>query len=190
MRLEKKKLRPKVKMTTSRPSTNEEPGPKATNPADKTEEATTPDEEAAKLDQEEEEEIPVLEETATGKANTATSARSRDINKKNAGSKSRRINHAETPKYDIIGLRFTSWRRTKPNPSTPLITKRSELHRDMTHLTLPVLILSQEPLTQEPQPSPRNSRVFSKELDDSPHPSSKRHPSNHFKFVYSVNCHL
>jgi hypothetical protein len=35
------------------------------------------------------------------------------------------------------------------------------------HLILPGL-----PLTQELQPFPRNSWVFSKELDDSPHPSS------------------
>jgi hypothetical protein len=157
-------------MMTSRPSTDEGPGPKATNPADKTEEATTPDEEAIKLDQEDEEEIPAQEATATGTANIATSAKSRDIDKKNAESKSRRINPAETPKDDTIGPRFTLWRRTKPNPSTLLITKRSELYR--THLTLPNSILAQEPLTQEPQPSPRNSRIFSKELDDSPHPSS------------------
>jgi hypothetical protein len=32
--------------------------------------------------------------------------------------------------------------------------------------------LPDSPLRQEPQPFPRNSRVFSKELDDSPHPSS------------------
>jgi hypothetical protein len=166
MRLEKKKLWPRVKMTTSRLSTNEEPDPKTTNPADKTEEATTPDEEATKLDQEDEEEIPALEATATGTANTATSARSRDIDKKNAGNESRRINLAEMPKDDTIGPRFTSWRKTKPNPSTPLITKRSEPYRETTHLTLPDSILIHS------QPSPRNSRVFSKELDDSPHPSS------------------
>ncbi len=71
-------------MTTSRPSTDEEPGPKATNQVGKIEEATTPDEEATKLDQEDEEEIPALEATATGTANTATSARSRDTDKKNA----------------------------------------------------------------------------------------------------------
>jgi hypothetical protein len=169
MKLEKTKLRLKVKMMTSQPSTDEEPGPNATNPADKTEEATTPDEEATKLDQEDEEEIPAPEATATGTANTVTSARSRDINKKNAGSESRRINPAETTKDDTIGQRFTSWRRTTPNPSTPLITKRSELYR--THLTLPDSILAHKPVTQELQPSPRYSRVFSKELDDSPHPS-------------------
>jgi len=167
MRLEKTKLWPKVKMTTSRPSTDEEPDPKATNPADKTEEATTPDEEATKLDQEDKEEIPALEATATGTANTATSARSRDIDKKNARSESRRINPAEMLKDNTTGPRFTSWKRMKPRPSTPLITKRSELYRETTHLTLPDSIL-----TQELQPSPRNSQVFSKELDDSPHPSS------------------
>jgi len=156
-----------VKTTTSRLSIDEEPDQKAANPVDKTEETTAPDEEATKLDQEDKEEIPALEVTATGTANTATSARSRDINKKNAGSESRRIDPAETLKDDTTGPRFTSWRRTKPKPSTPLITKRSELYRETTHLTLPDSIL-----TQEPQPFPRNSRVFSKELDDSPHPSS------------------
>jgi hypothetical protein len=156
-----------VKTTTSRLSINEEPGPKAINPADKTEEFTAPDEEDTKLDQEDEGEIPALEATTTGMANTATSAKSRDTDKKNAESKSRRINPAEMLKGDTTGPKFTSWRRTKPNPSTPLITKRSELHRKTIHLTLP-----DSPLTQEPQPFPRNSWVFSKELDDSPHPSS------------------
>ena len=75
---------------------------------DKTEETTAPDKEDTQLDQEDEEEIPVLEETATRKANTATSARSRDIDKKNAGSESRRINPAEMLKDDTTGPRFTS----------------------------------------------------------------------------------
>jgi hypothetical protein len=151
---------------TSRLSIDEGPGPKIINPADKTEETIAPDEEAINPDQAEEE-IPALEITTTGTANTATSAKSRDTDKKNVGSESRKINPAEMLKDDTTGPRFTLWRRTKPNPSTPLITKRSELYRKTIHLTLP-----DSPLTQEPQPFPRNSRVFSKELDDSPHPSS------------------
>jgi len=108
-----------------------------------------------------------MEATATGTANTATFARSKDIVKKNAGSESRRINLAVTLKDATTGPRFTSWKRTKPKPSTPLITKRSDLSRETAHLTLP-----DSPLKQEPQLFPRNSWVFSKELDDSPHPSS------------------
>ncbi len=139
----------------ARVSIDEEPGPKATNPADKHEETTAPDEKATKLDQDEEE-IPAMEATATGTANTATSAKSRDTDKKNAGSESRRINPAATLKDATTGTRFTSWKRTKPKPSTPLITKRSDLSRETAHLTLP-----DSPLKQEPQPFPRNSRVFS-----------------------------
>jgi hypothetical protein len=154
-------------MTTSRLSIVKEPDKKATNPVDKTEETTAPDEEATKQDQEDEEEIPALEATATGTANTATSANSRGTDKKNAGSESRRINPAVTLKDDTTGPRFTSWKRMKPRPSMPLIRKRSDLPKGTAHLILPDL-----PLKQGPQPLPRNSRVFSKELDDSPHPNS------------------
>ncbi len=108
-----------------------------------------------------------MEATATGTANTATSAKSRDTDKKNVGSESRRINPAVTLKDDTTGPRFTSWRRMKPKLSMPLSMKRSDLPKGTTHLISP-----DSPLEQEPQPSPRNSRVFSKELDDSPHPSS------------------
>jgi hypothetical protein len=52
--------------------------PKTTNPADKHEETTTPDEEATKLDQDEEE-TQAKEAMTTGTANTATFARSKDI---------------------------------------------------------------------------------------------------------------
>jgi hypothetical protein len=69
-------------MTTSRLSIDEEPGPKTINPVDKAEETTALDEEAIKLEQAEEE-IPEVEATATGKANT--SANSRGTDKKNAG---------------------------------------------------------------------------------------------------------
>jgi hypothetical protein len=167
MRLERKKLPLKVKTRTSRLSIDKEQDQKATNPVDKTEETTAPDKEATKLDQENEEEIPALEATATGMANTATSANSRDADKKNARSESRRINPAATLKDDTTGPRFTSWKRTKPRPSTPLMRKRSDLPKGKAHS-----ILSESPLKQGPQPLPRNSRVFSKELDDSPHPSS------------------
>jgi hypothetical protein len=151
---------------TSQLSIDEEQGPKTTNPVDKHEETTAPDKEATKLDQAEEE-ILAMEATATGTANTATSAKSRDTDKKNARSESRKINPATTLKDDTTGLRFTSWRRTKPKPSTPLIMKRSDPSKGTAHLILP-----DSPLEQEPQPLPRNFWVFSKELDDSPHPSS------------------
>jgi len=51
---------------------------------DKTEETTAPDEEAIKTDQAEEE-ITEAETMPTGTANTATFAKSRDTDKKNAG---------------------------------------------------------------------------------------------------------
>ncbi len=157
----------KVKTTMLRLSIDKEPDQKATNPVDKTQETTAPDEEATKLDQEDEEEIPALEAMATGTANIATSANSRDTDKKNAGSESRRINPAAMLKDDTTGPRFTSWKRTKPRLSMPLIRKRSDLPKGTAHLILP-----DSPLKQGSQPLPRNSRVFSKELDDSPHPSS------------------
>ncbi len=62
----------------SRLSIDEEPGPKTTNPADKHEGITTPDEEATKQDQTKEE-TQAMEATATGTACTATFARSKDI---------------------------------------------------------------------------------------------------------------
>ncbi len=74
----------KMKSTTPQLSINEGPGPKATKRVDKTEEATAPDEEAINPDQAEEE-IPEVETTATGTANTAISAKSRGTGKKNAG---------------------------------------------------------------------------------------------------------
>jgi hypothetical protein len=155
-------------MTTSQLSIDEEPGPKTTNinPADKHEETTAPDEEATNLDQDEEE-TQAMGITAIGMANFATFARSMDIAKKNAGSKSRKISLAVMLKDATTGPRFTSWMRMKPKPSTPLITKRSDLSRTTVYLTLP-----DSHLKQEPQPFPRNPPVFSKELDDFPHPSS------------------
>jgi hypothetical protein len=73
-----------MKMTMLQPSIDEEPGPKTTKPADKAEEITTPDEEAINLDQAEEEN-PEAEITAKGTANSATSAKSRGTDKRNAG---------------------------------------------------------------------------------------------------------
>jgi hypothetical protein len=125
-----------VKTTTSRLSIDEEPGLKTTNPADKHEETTTPGEEATRLDQDEEE-TQAMETMATGMANTANFARSKDIIKKNAGSESRRINPTVTLKDATTGPRFTSWKRMRPKPSTPLITKRSDLSKETAHLTLP-----------------------------------------------------
>jgi hypothetical protein len=73
-----------MKLTTSQLSIDEGPGPEATKPVDKTEEATTPDEEDINQDQAKEE-ILEVETTATGMANTATSAKFRGTNKRNAG---------------------------------------------------------------------------------------------------------
>jgi hypothetical protein len=157
-------------MTTSRLSTDKEPGPRPTNinQADNHKEVTAPDEEATKLDQEpDEEETQAMEIMAIETENSATFARSRDIGKKNAGRDSKRISHAVTLKDITTGPKSTSWTRTKPKPSTPSITKRSDHSRGTIYL-----MLLDSNLEQEPQPFPRNSRVFSKELDDSPHPSS------------------
>jgi hypothetical protein len=168
MRLKKRNSLQKVRTTTSQLSTDEEPGPRATNInlADNHEEITALDEEATKLDQNEAE-TQAMGITAMGMANFATFARSRDIVKKNAGSDSKRISCAAMLKDITTGPRFTSWMKTRPKPSTPSITKRSDLSRETIYLTLP-----DSHLEQEPQPFPCNPRVFSKELDDSPHPSS------------------
>jgi hypothetical protein len=112
-----------MKPTTSQLSIDEGPDPKTIKPVDQTEEATTPDEEAINQDQAEEE-IPEVETTATGMANTVTSAKFRGTDKRNAAKGWKKINHAETLKDDIIGPKFTSWRRTKPKPSTQSTTKK------------------------------------------------------------------
>jgi len=168
MKLRKKKSPQKVKTMMSRLSTDEEPGPRAANikQADNHKEVTTPDEEATKLDQDNEE-TQATEITAIEMANFATFARSRDIGRKNAGSDSKRISPAAMLKDVTTCPRFTSWTRTKLKPSTLSITKRSEISRETIYLALP-----DSHLEQEPQPFPRNPPVFNKELDDSPHPSS------------------
>jgi hypothetical protein len=74
----------KRKTTTSQLSTDEGPDPKTIKPVDRTEEISTPDEEAINPDSTEEA-MPDMETTATGMANTATFAKFRGTNKKNAG---------------------------------------------------------------------------------------------------------
>jgi hypothetical protein len=73
-----------MKLTTLQLSIDEGPDPKLIKMVDKTEETTAPDEEAIKTDQAEEE-ITEAETMPTGTANTATFAKSRDTDKKNAG---------------------------------------------------------------------------------------------------------
>jgi hypothetical protein len=132
------------------------------------EEVTPPDEEVTNLDQEpDEDEIQMAEVTTTGMENSATSARYKGTDKRNAGNRSRRTNHAVTHKDELTGQGSPSWMKTRtPRPSTPFTTK-IELATKTVHLTLPEFSIN-----QEPQPFPSNFWVFSKELDDSPHPSS------------------
>jgi len=155
----------------SRLSTDEEPGPRPTNisQADNHEEVTLRDEEVIKLDQEPgEEEIRAMETTAIEMETSAIFAKSRDTGKRSAGNDLRRTSHALTLKDDTTGPKSTSWMKTpKPKLSTLFITKKSEHAMRTIHLTLP-----DSSVDQEPQPFPSNSRVLSKELDDSPHPSS------------------
>ncbi len=100
--------------------------------------------------------------------NSATFARSKDTDKRSAGKGSRRTNPAETHKDEHTGPESISWTRTQiQRPSTPSITRISDTRAKKPHLTLPEFSIN-----QEPQPFPSNSRVFSNELDDSPHPSS------------------
>ncbi len=124
-------------------------------------EVTLLDEEVTNLDQEpDEEETQTAETTAIKTENSAISVKSKGTNKKNAGNDFRRTSGALTHKDEPTGPGSTSWMKIpKPKPST---TKRKTIH-----LTLP-----DSSVDQEPQPFPSNSRVFSKELDDSPHPSS------------------
>ncbi len=71
-----------MKLTMLQLSTDEEPGPRATKLLDRTKETTALDKEDINQDQAEKE---IPETTATGMANTATSAKSRGTDKKNAG---------------------------------------------------------------------------------------------------------
>jgi hypothetical protein len=130
---------------------------------------TLPDEEVTNLDQEpDEEETQAAETTAIETESSAIFAKSKDTSKRSAGNDLRRTNHADTHKDDTTGPKSTSWTKTpKPKPSTLSIMKRSDHTMKTIHLTLP-----DSSVDQEPQPFPSNSWVFSKELDDSPHPSS------------------
>jgi hypothetical protein len=136
---------------------------------DNHEEVTLPDEEVTNLDQEPgEEETRAMETTTVEMESSAIFAKSKDTGKRSAGNDLRRTNCAETHKDDTTGPKSTLWMKTpKPKLSTLFITKRSVHTMKTIHLTL--LDCS---VDQEPQPFPSNSRVFSKELDDSPHPVS------------------
>jgi hypothetical protein len=158
-----------VRPTTSQLSTDEGPDPELVKPADKAKEITTLDEEDTNQDQAEVPATPEVETTTIETANTATFAKFRATGKRNVGRGRRRTNLVEMRKDDTTGPRSISWRTMTPRRSAPLIRRTK---RPRTHSTLPNSALATETLTQEPQPFPRNSRVFSKELDDSPHPSS------------------
>jgi hypothetical protein len=115
-----------------------------------------------------EEETQAAEATTTEIGNSATSSRSRGTDKMNAGNGSRRTNCAETHKDKLTGQGSTSWMRSRTQkPSTPSTTKMSESETKKVHLTLPEFSIN-----QKLQLFPSNFRIFSKELDDSPHPSS------------------
>jgi hypothetical protein len=70
----------------------------------------------------------VEEATTTETGNSATSAKSRATDKRNAGNRSRRTNHAETHKDELTSQESTSWTRTRTQkPSTPSTTKMSRV---------------------------------------------------------------
>jgi hypothetical protein len=136
---------------------------------DNREEVTTPDEEDTNQDQDpDKEEIQAEEATVTGMENSAICAKSKDTDKRNVKNKSRRTNRAMMHKDERTGPGSTSWTRIQtPRPSTPFTMRMSGSTMKTVHLTLP-----ESNIDQESQPFPSNFRVFSKELDDSPHPSS------------------
>jgi hypothetical protein len=154
---------------TSPLSTEEELGQKRISRVGSHEKVTPPDEEVTNPDQEpDEEEIQAAEVTTTETGNSATSAKSKGTDKRNARNGSRRTNLAETHKDKLTGPGSTSWMRTQTQrPSTPSTTEMSESKMKKANLTL-----QEFSIHQEPQPFPSNFWVFSKELDDSPHPSS------------------
>ncbi len=159
-------------MTTTSPLLiEEEPGPRrtSTSQVDNHEEVTLLDEEVTNPDQEPDKEETQTEEITTiGMENSAISARSKGTDKRNAGNELRRTSRAVIHRDKPTGPGSTSWMKIlKPRPSTIFTTRRSDYAMKTVHLTLP-----ESSVDQEPQPSPSNSRVFSKELDDSPHPSS------------------
>ncbi len=85
MRSGKKNQQPKARPTMSQLSTDEEHDQELIKLADKAEEVTTPDEEDTKQDQAEVPATPEAEATITKMANTATFAKSRATDRKNAG---------------------------------------------------------------------------------------------------------
>jgi hypothetical protein len=118
-------LRPWTTRTTSPLSIGEEPGQKQTNRVVNHVEDTLLDEEVINLDPDQkEEETQVAETTPIDMANSATSARSKDTDKKNARKGSKKTNPAETPKDRPTGQGSTSWTRLwKRRPSTLSITR-------------------------------------------------------------------
>ncbi len=85
MRSGKRSQQPRARPMTSQLSTDEEHDQEVIKPADKAEEVTTPDEEDTKPDQAGVPATPEVETTIIEMANTATSAKSRAISKRNAG---------------------------------------------------------------------------------------------------------
>ena len=85
MKSERRSQRQKAKPTTLQLSIDEGPDPELTKPADQAEETTTPDEEVTKEDTVEVPATPEAETMATEMANTATSAKFRATDRKNAG---------------------------------------------------------------------------------------------------------
>ncbi len=84
MKSEKRSQQQKAKPTMWQLSIDEGPDPKRTKPGDQAEEITTPDEEDSNQDPVEEPAAPEVETTITGTANTATFAKSRATDRKNA----------------------------------------------------------------------------------------------------------
>jgi len=101
-------------------------------------------------------------------ASSATFAKFKGAGRKNATNESKKRNHAGMPKDKPTGQGYTSWMKIrKQSQSTPFITRTPGTRTMKIHSTLLEFSIS-----QELQPFPSNFRVFSKELDDSPHSSS------------------
>jgi hypothetical protein len=157
-------------------STDEEPDPRPIRTTSKqAEEDTVPAEEVSRPDlAQTKEEDWAAEATQIGMASTATFAKYKGTKRKNVGKGSRRTNLAGTLKDEHTGPETTSWKRIrKLNLSTPLNNRKTDSRMIMKKmsLTLPELKLIKS-INQEPQPFPSTIWVFSKELYDSPHPSS------------------
>jgi len=149
--------------------TDEEPDLRRANQEGNFKEDMLPDEDLTNRDLEPgEEEAPAAETIQTKMAAFATFAKFKDIRRKNAVNESRRINLVKMLKDKPTGQGSTSWTRIwKQRQSTLSTTKTSDTKTKKAHLILPEFNIN-----QEPQPFPSNSRVFSNELDDSPHSSS------------------